>query len=46
MAEHLWTVLCNKTLVDPDSKVISLIDVAESLRRGVRSDHKVLTEHR
>lgn len=31
MAEHLWTVLCSKTLVDPDTEVISLIDVVESL---------------
>ncbi len=31
MADHIWTVLCGKTLVDPDSKVISLIDVVESL---------------
>lgn len=31
MAEHLWTVLCGKTLEDPDSNVLSLIDVVENL---------------
>jgi hypothetical protein len=32
MAEHIWTVLCERHLIDPDSKVISLIDVSESVR--------------
>jgi hypothetical protein len=31
MAEHLWTVLCGKSLEDPDTSVISLIDVVENL---------------
>jgi hypothetical protein len=31
MAEHIWTVLCERHLIDPDSKIISLIDVGESL---------------
>lgn len=29
MAEHLWTILCEKTLIDPDSGIITLVDVAE-----------------
>lgn len=31
MADHIWTVLCTRHLVDPDSKVISLMDVSETL---------------
>jgi hypothetical protein len=31
VADHIWTVLCNKMLVDPESQVISLVDVTESL---------------
>jgi hypothetical protein len=31
MAEHIWSVLCAKSLQDPDSKVITLLDVVESL---------------
>lgn len=31
MAEHLWTVLCGKMLVDSDTGVISLVDVIENL---------------
>jgi hypothetical protein len=30
MAEHIWTVVCEKHLVDPVSKVITLVDIAES----------------
>lgn len=30
MAEHIWTVLCERHLVDPDTEIISLIDLAES----------------
>lgn len=29
MAEHAWTVLCHKVLVDPDAQILSLIDVVE-----------------
>ncbi len=31
MAEHVWTVLCQKTLVDERAGTISLIDIAERL---------------
>jgi hypothetical protein len=31
MAEHIWTVLCGKRLVDPETDVMSLIDITESL---------------
>jgi hypothetical protein len=31
MAEHTWTVLCGKRLVDPETDVMSLIDITESL---------------
>jgi hypothetical protein len=31
MAEHIWTVLCERHLVDPANKVISLLDVMESI---------------
>jgi hypothetical protein len=31
MAEHIWTVLCNKTLLDRTSNVLSMMDVAESV---------------
>lgn len=31
MAEHIWTVLCDKHLVDPKLETISLIDVVESI---------------
>jgi hypothetical protein len=31
MADHIWTVLCSKTLLDPDNKIITLLDVVESL---------------
>ncbi|MFB6212469.1 MAG: hypothetical protein ABEI53_01470, partial [Candidatus Magasanikbacteria bacterium] len=28
---HIWSVLCNKTLVDQDTNNISLIDVVEKI---------------
>ena len=31
MAEHLWTILCSKRLVDPESQVLSLIDIGETI---------------
>jgi hypothetical protein len=31
MAEHVWTVLCHSTLIDPETKAISLFQVAEKL---------------
>jgi hypothetical protein len=31
MAEHVWTVLCQKTLLDPQTNVVSLIDVLEKI---------------
>ena len=31
MAEHIWTVLCEKHVLDPDSKVVSLIEVVENI---------------
>lgn len=31
MAEHIWTVLCERHLVDPVNKVITLLDVVESI---------------
>jgi hypothetical protein len=31
MANHIWTVLCEKSLVDPRNQVMSLIDLTESL---------------
>jgi hypothetical protein len=31
MAEHIWTVFCDKVLVDSDTLVVSLINVAESV---------------
>ena len=31
MADHIWTVLCDKHLVDPRLETISLIDVVESI---------------
>jgi hypothetical protein len=30
MAEHIWTVLCERHLVDPASTVITLVDVMET----------------
>jgi hypothetical protein len=30
MAEHIWTVACEKHLVDPASKIITLVGIAES----------------
>lgn len=33
MAEHIWTVLCERHLVDPVNKVITLLDVVESIFR-------------
>jgi hypothetical protein len=30
MAEHIWTVLCERQLLDPESQVISLVDLRES----------------
>jgi hypothetical protein len=30
MAEHIWTVLCERHLTDPETEIISLIDVAEN----------------
>src|SRR5215203_3904793 len=34
MADHIWTVACSKHLVDPEAKVISLMDMAEKLNLG------------
>jgi hypothetical protein len=31
MAEHLWTVVCSRHLIDPDEHTSSLIDVMESV---------------
>jgi hypothetical protein len=31
MAEHVWTVLCQKTLLDPQTDVISIVDVLEKI---------------
>jgi len=31
MAEHLWTVLCERILVDTQNQVISLVDIIETL---------------
>lgn len=31
MVEHVWTVLCEKVLEDPDTRVISLVDILERL---------------
>jgi hypothetical protein len=31
MAEHIWTVLCEKHLVDPINKVITLVDLVETI---------------
>src|SRR5438045_7291997 len=31
MAEHPWTVLRERTLIDPDNQVITLVDVAEQI---------------
>lgn len=31
MAEHAWTVVCQKTLVDPDSDLYTLVDVFDRL---------------
>lgn len=31
MADHVWTVICNKTLIDPGTNVVSLIDITEKL---------------
>ena len=31
MAEHAWTVLCNSTMIEPETKVISLVNVVEKL---------------
>ena len=31
MAEHIWSLLCERQLIDPDSGVISLMDVRESV---------------
>jgi hypothetical protein len=31
MAEHLWSLLCERYLVDPESEVISLMDVRENV---------------
>ena len=31
MAEHLWSLFCERQLVDPESGVISLMDVRESV---------------
>jgi hypothetical protein len=31
MAEHVWTVLCQKILTDPETQVVSLIDVFDHL---------------
>ena len=34
MADHIWTVLCSKHFTDPESKIISLIDVTEKIYVG------------
>jgi hypothetical protein len=31
MAEHVWTVLCQSSLIEPETKVISLFQVVEKL---------------
>lgn len=31
MAEHIWSVVCGRQLIDPTNGVISMIDVSESL---------------
>ena len=31
MAEHIWSLLCERQLIDPESGVISLMDVRESV---------------
>jgi hypothetical protein len=31
MAEHIWSVLCTKHLIDPQANIISLVDVLEML---------------
>jgi hypothetical protein len=31
MAEHIWTVLCERHLVDPVSKAITLLDLVEAI---------------
>lgn len=37
MARHIWSVLCNRALLDTQTNQVSLIDVVESLRiRGPR----------
>jgi hypothetical protein len=32
MAEHLWTILCNKALVDPVTQNLFLLEVLEELQ--------------
>lgn len=34
MADHIWTVICSKHLTDPESRVVSLIDVTEKINVG------------
>ena len=31
MAEHIWTVVCERHLVDPSSQIITLVDMIESI---------------
>jgi len=31
MAQHVWSVFCHKTLIDPQTKVVSLVDIIEKL---------------
>ena len=44
MADHIWTIICSKQLIDPESKVISLIDVAEKLNLGGSDVSEVLDQ--
>jgi hypothetical protein len=41
MAEHVWTVLCDKILIDPGSDKVSLIDIIETLTLHVSKSGEV-----
>lgn len=44
MADHVWTVVCSKTLIDPSSNVASLIDITERLILGAVSEEETVEQ--
>ncbi len=43
MAEHLWTVLCSKAVIDQDTNNVSLIEIVEELTLSPLAGDKMVT---